>query len=167
MNLSNPTVNHPNNCLTTICMSDQLFCTRKLSLKNLSFVVDATFLYGFYAQYQNWSGHEVKGYKIMPRIKPKTAMLKKLMMTQQELISSVEVGNDDSQFIRYVLIRTSGGHEFKWGNIANCVKREQQNICKYESITIKGKLSPIVDKEAPNYYCLSGIGFNTFSVPST
>lgn len=44
----------------------------KIKINTLNFVFDEELIYGIWANYvTNDGGHEVKGYKILPKIRPK------------------------------------------------------------------------------------------------
>lgn len=48
--------------------------------------------------------------------------------------------------MQYLHIITSEGNEFKWGDLGLCIKNDQKNIRKYESIVMKGKLLQLMNK---------------------
>jgi hypothetical protein len=77
-----------------VIITDDIFLSPKLTLKTLSFLSDEDTLYGVQALYENEHRQEVKGYKIMPKIKPKSAVSKSLVIDEGEVISCVEVGVD-------------------------------------------------------------------------
>lgn len=67
-------------------------------------------------------------------------------MEKGEVINFIHAGKDENGYIKYLHIITSEGNEFKWGDLEKCIKNEQRNIRKYESILLKGKLSQMKDR---------------------
>lgn len=65
-----PNENTKQNDFGNVILSDESFGP-KLSIKNITFILDDKLLYGMYADYINEHGNQVKGYKIISRIKPK------------------------------------------------------------------------------------------------
>lgn len=97
-----------NQSLGNITLSDEML-GNKLSIKRLTFLIDETILYGISADYENEWKHEVRGYKIMSRIRPKDVISKSILIDgdKNEVINYIQVGVDKNDTIRFMHVITS------------------------------------------------------------
>jgi hypothetical protein len=65
-------------------------------LEKINFIVDENKIYGVWASYINLKGCEVKGWKIMSRIKPRITKMMELIFDnkKQEVIKYLKIGVD-------------------------------------------------------------------------
>lgn len=97
-----------NQTLGNIILTDEIL-GNKLTLKRLSFFIDEQLIYGISAEYLNEKKNEVRGYKIIPKIRPKDVVNKTLIIDlgKNEVINFVHVGVDKNDFIKFLHIVTS------------------------------------------------------------